>query len=120
MAEIHSRRIKEHKLDTVLAEDISFEGDVSFTRELMIKGNFKGQIKAGGDLYIGENAKVTAEIDVRSIQVRGLVKGNVLASSQVELMENAKVIGNITSPRIVMETGCCFEGVSRMMSQGNE
>ncbi len=115
MAEIHSRKIKEHRLDTVLAEDISFTGELSFTRELMIKGKFEGRIKAQGDLYIDENADVTAEIGARSIHVRGRVKGNVKADSQVELMGNAEVIGDITAPKIIMETGCRFEGVSRMV-----
>ncbi len=115
MAEIHSRRIKEHKLDTVLAEDISFSGELTFTRELMIKGKFEGNIKAQGDLYIGEDADVTAEIGARSIHVRGKVKGNVQAQSRVELMGNAEVIGDITAPKIIMETGCRFEGVSRMI-----
>ncbi len=115
MAEIHSKKIKEHKLDTVLTEDIVFHGELYFTRDLMIKGRFEGQIKADGDLYIGEEAEVNAEIDARTIHVRGRVKGNVLASSQVELMSNAQVIGDITAPRIVMETGCRFEGVSRMV-----
>ncbi|MDC7235533.1 MAG: polymer-forming cytoskeletal protein [Spirochaetales bacterium] len=115
MAEIHSRKIKEHKLDTVLAEDISFSGELSFTQELMIKGKFEGNIQAGGDLYIAEDADVTAEIDARSIHVRGRVKGNVHAESRVELMGNAEVIGNITAPKIIMETGCRFEGISRMV-----
>lgn len=115
MAEIHSRKIKEHKLDTVLAEDISFTGELSFTQELMIKGKFEGNIQAGGDLYIAENADVTAEIGAHSIHVRGRVKGNVYAESQVELMGNAEVIGDITAPKIIMETGCRFEGVSRMV-----
>jgi cytoskeletal protein CcmA (bactofilin family) len=115
MAEIHAKKIKEHKLDTVLAEDISFSGELSFTRELMIKGRFEGMIKAEGDLYIGEDADVTAEIDARSIHVRGKIRGNVQAESQVELMGKAEVVGDITAPKIIMETGCRFEGVSRMV-----
>ncbi len=117
MAEIHSKKIKEHRLDTVLAEDIVFNGEVSFSQELMIKGKFEGRIKADGDLFIAENADIKAEIDARSVHVRGRVEGNVTAETQVELMGCAEVIGDITAPRIVMETGCRFEGVSRMLPQ---
>ena len=115
MAEIHSRKIKEHRLDTVLAEDIIFKGEVSFSRELMIKGKFEGRIEAEGDLFIGEDASVTAEIGAKSVHVRGTVHGNVTAETQVELAGCAEVIGDITAPRIIMETGCRFEGVSRML-----
>ena len=70
MSEIHSKKIKEHRLDTVLAEDIVFSGEVSFSQELMIKGKFEGRIKADGDLFIAENADIKAEIDARSVHVR--------------------------------------------------
>lgn len=117
MAEIHSRKIKEHRLDTVLAEDIVFHGEVFFSKELMIKGKFEGRIEAEGDLFIGDAAKVKAEIGAKSVHVRGKVRGNVTAGTQVELAGCAEVIGDITAPRIVMETGCRFEGVSRMLPQ---
>ncbi len=114
MAEIHSKRIDERKLDTVLAEDISFEGDVSFSKPLMIKGAFAGSINATGDLFIDKEAVVKAEIKASSVVVRGKVSGNIVAESKVELQGTAVVIGDITAPRIVMEPGCLFDGISRM------
>ena len=114
MAEIHSKRIDEKKLDTVLAEDISFEGDVSFSKPLMIKGLFSGSINAIGDLYIDKDAVVDAEIKASSVVVRGKVKGNITADSKVELQGSAEVVGDITAPRIVMEPGCLFDGISKM------
>jgi len=114
MAEIHSKRIDEKKLDTVLADDISFEGDVSFSKPLMIKGLFSGSINATGDLFIDKDAVVNAEIKASSVVVRGKVKGNITADSKVELQGTAEVIGDITAPRIVMEPGCLFDGISRM------
>lgn len=114
MAEIHERRVNESKLDTVLAEDISFEGEMSFTRELMIKGHYSGTIRSTGDLYIAENAEVDADIVADAVFVRGQVKGSIEASTRVELQGDAVVVGDITAPKIVMDTGCRFDGVSRM------
>lgn len=114
MAEIHERRVNDGKLDTVLAEDISFEGEASFTKELMIKGRYKGSINATGDLYIAENAVVEAEIIAASVYVRGKVTGDITAADRVELQGSAEVVGDITAPKIVMDTGCRFDGVSRM------
>lgn len=118
MAEIHSRRIDERKIDTVLAEDISFEGDVAFSKPLMIKGLFSGSINATGDLFIDKNAVVDAEIKASSVIVRGKVRGNITADSKVELQGTAEVVGDITAPRIVMEPGCLFDGISRMRPAG--
>jgi len=114
MAEIHERNVNESELDTILAEDLTFEGEVSFTKELMIKGRFSGKIRAKGDLYIGPRASVEAEIEAASVYVRGSVRGSIKASSRVELQGDAEVIGDITAPKIVMSTGCRFDGVSHM------
>ncbi|KGM43898.1 hypothetical protein S1OALGB6SA_2391 [Olavius algarvensis spirochete endosymbiont] len=116
MAEIHEKYINESKLDTILAEDLSFVGEISFTKELMIKGRFNGKIRASGDLYIGPRADVEAEIEAASVYVRGRVKGSIKANSRVELQDEAEVIGDITAPKIVMDTGCRFDGVSHMKS----
>jgi len=116
MAEIHEKLINESKIDTVLAEDLSFEGEVSFTKELMIKGRFNGKIQACGVLHIGPQADVEAEIEAAEVYVRGRVKGSIKASSRVELQDDAEVHGDITAPKIVMDTGCRFDGVSRMQA----
>ncbi|MCK5736356.1 MAG: polymer-forming cytoskeletal protein [Spirochaetaceae bacterium] len=116
MAEIHEQRVNENKLDTVLAEDITFEGEASFTKELMIKGRYTGKIRASGNLYIAPEADVEADIVADSVFVRGRVKGSIKASSRVELQGNAEVVGDITAPKIVMDTGCRFDGISRMKS----
>ena len=122
MSEIHSGRIDESKIDTVLAEEISFEGEVSFSEPLMIKGLFSGSINAtkntegkkdAGALYIGKDAVVHAEIKALSVVVLGKVKGNITAVSKIELQSTAEVVGNIIAPQIVMESGCLFDGNSR-------
>ena len=60
--EIHEKRVYEKNISTVLTEEIHFSGELNFTRDLMIKGEFYGAIKASGNLYIEESAYVEAEI----------------------------------------------------------
>lgn len=117
MAEIHELRVNESKLDTVLAKDIVFEGEVTFAKELMIKGRYSGKIRSTGVLYIAAEADVEADIVAESVYVRGRLKGNIDAKSRVELQGDAVVVGNITAPKIVMDTGCRFDGISRMQSE---
>ncbi len=120
MAEIHERQANESKLDTVLAGDIDFTGELSFKKELMIKGHYKGSINAEGDLYIGEEAEVEADIVANAVYVWGYVKGNIKASTRVELQGKAVVIGDIVTPKIVVGMGCRFDGKSRMKNSGGK
>ncbi|OQX29691.1 MAG: hypothetical protein B0D92_02330 [Spirochaeta sp. LUC14_002_19_P3] len=116
MAEIHEQRADETKIDTVMAEDISFDGEVTYTKDLMIKGTFTGKIRSTGDLYIAEGASVEADITAHSVNIWGKVTGNITATARVELQGSAEVTGDITAPKIIMGTGCRFDGMSRMGS----
>jgi cytoskeletal protein CcmA (bactofilin family) len=113
LAEIHAKKIYEKNVDTILTEDIHFSGELSFSKALIIKGQFTGVINATGDLYIEEKAHVEAEITASSVFVKGRVIGNIQANKRVELNGSASVQGDITSPLIVMDTGCRFDGISK-------
>lgn len=114
MAEIHSQRVKERDIDTVMGEDIEFSGELSFSDPLMIKGKFSGDITATGILYVESNAQVKANISATSVQVRGEVIGDIKALDSVQLFSSAKVTGDITAPKVKMENGCFFTGKCHM------
>jgi cytoskeletal protein CcmA (bactofilin family) len=114
------KRRDEADIDTVLAEDIDFSGVLSFKEPLMIKGKFKGEIKASGDLYIGEKAEVEAKIEARTISSRGRIKGNVVAQSRIELSSTAVVEGDIQCPDLVIESGAVYNGTCLMTKKREE
>jgi len=120
MPEFSIKNFDESEIDTILAEDIDFEGSLSFKDPLMIKGKFKGEIKASGDLYIGEKAKVDAAIEANLVSLKGKVKGDVLAHQQVELFSSSKIDGDITTPNIIMESGSRFNGICKMKQESSE
>lgn len=120
MSEIHIKGVDERELDTVLAEDINFEGELQFTKSLMIKGYFRGDIKASGDLYVGDNALVEARVQAQLINLRGHIKGNITAEEKIELSSTARVDGDMTAPEIIMEAGAKFNGICTMPDHPKE
>jgi cytoskeletal protein CcmA (bactofilin family) len=114
MAEVRIKDIDEHEIDTILAEDIDFEGQLTFKKPLMIKGKFKGEIKSTSSLYIGEKAFVEAKTEAGIISSKGRHKGDIVAHSRVELYSTAQVEGDITTPDFVVESGCKFNGYCNM------
>lgn len=115
MREVRIKDIDENEIDTILAEDIDFTGKLSFKKPLMIKGVFKGEIKASSDLYIGRNAVVKAKIEANRVSSKGKIEGNVLAYSQIELFASATVIGDLTAPDLIIERGCKYNGRCNML-----
>jgi cytoskeletal protein CcmA (bactofilin family) len=114
MAEIRIKDMDEHEIDTILAEDIDFEGHLTFKKPLMIKGKFKGEIKSTSALYIGEKAYVEATTEAAVVSSKGMHKGDIIGHSRVELFSTAQVEGDITTPDFVVESGCKFNGFCNM------
>lgn len=110
----------ESQIDTILADDIDFTGELTFSEPLMIKGSFKGEIKASGDLFVGTNAVVVARVEAERVTSRGRIKGDVFAGRRVELASTATVQGDIDTPDLVIESGCVFNGVCAMRTTSNE
>ena len=114
------KRRDETEIDTILAEDIDFSGVLSFKEPLMIKGKFRGEIKASGDLYVGEKADVEAKIEARLISSRGRIKGNIEAQARVELFSTSVVEGDIKCPDLVIESGAKYNGTCIMQKKSGE
>ncbi len=117
MPEVRIKDIDEHEIDTILAEDIDFEGHLTFKKPLMIKGKFKGEIKSTSALYIGEKAYVEATTEADVVSSRGRHKGDILGRSRVELFSTARVDGDITTPDFIVESGCKFNGYCNMSGE---
>jgi cytoskeletal protein CcmA (bactofilin family) len=118
MAEVRIKDIDEHEIDTILAEDIDFEGHLSFKKPLMIKGKFKGEIKSTSALYVGEKAYVEAKVEANLVSSKGKIKGDMIGHSRVELFSTAQVDGDINAPDFVVESGCKFNGYCNMGGTG--
>ncbi len=114
MPEIRIKDIEEHDIDTILAEDIDFEGHLTFKKPLMIKGKFKGEIKSSSSLYVGEKAYVEARIESGIVSSKGRIKGDVVAHSRVEFFSTANVEGDVTTPDLIIESGCKLNGYCNM------
>ncbi|MDP3178705.1 MAG: polymer-forming cytoskeletal protein, partial [Spirochaetaceae bacterium] len=110
MTEVQITAIDEEQLDTVLAGDVEFAGEMTFSKPLMIKGKVSGVIRSESDLYVDEKAVVEADIVANVVSVKGNVKGNISARERVELFASSTVAGDVIAPQVTMETGCRFNG----------
>jgi cytoskeletal protein CcmA (bactofilin family) len=118
MAELRIRKIDETELDTVLAEDIDFDGELSFKQPLLVKGRVTGQVRSESDLYINESASVDATISAATVSVKGTVHGDITASTRLELFSSSDVSGSIRTGDLVVQSGCRLNGSCEMLSDG--
>lgn len=103
--------------EKILDVDASMQGTIAFKDpvNLRINGSFEGKLDTRGNLTIGENAKVRAEIHGDRIVVAGKVKGDITATQSLSIVAPAVVEGNIATPRLSVTEGALLEGQVAMI-----
>ena len=110
MSERRLAEFDEDSIETILAEDVEFTGELIFERSLLVKGRINGKITVSGTLYVDEHASVSARVEVERLRCKGTIKGDVLVRSGVELYSTADVAGDVATPEMVMESGSRLNG----------
>ncbi|PKM87370.1 MAG: cell shape determination protein CcmA [Firmicutes bacterium HGW-Firmicutes-12] len=105
------------KIDTLIGKETVFQGNISAIGTIRIDGEYKGDLKAKGDLVVGDTGKLECTVEARNILVAGFVKGNIQATGRVELASSAKLYGDIKVKNLIIEEGALFKGNCQMETQ---
>jgi cytoskeletal protein CcmA (bactofilin family) len=115
-SESMARDIKEGRLSGYVGNGTVLTGETSFQAMLRIDGHLTGRVSSeSGTLIVGATGKVDANIAVAAAIISGTVNGDIVATEKLELGRSARVIGNIQTPRLVIEDGAVFEGGCTML-----
>jgi cytoskeletal protein CcmA (bactofilin family) len=95
----------------VIGENSVFEGRFFVSGSILIEGKFEGDIKTEEQVTVGPTGKVRTDIYARRVIVGGTLIGNITATEEVSLLENGKVLGNINTPKLIVEQGVVVQGV---------
>jgi cytoskeletal protein CcmA (bactofilin family) len=101
---------KSPKVASMIANDITVEGNIVGDGELHVDGVIRGDVRVLR-LSIGETGHIEGSIIAEALEVRGRVVGSITAK-QVRLMGTCFVDGDITHEQLTMETGAFFQGRS--------
>ena len=110
MSDYRQHYTDETDMDTVISEDVFFDGQVSFEKPLLIKGRLKGAISSSGDIHINRGAVVEAKIEAGRVWLKGSVKGDIKTSGRLELFAGSSMDGDVSTPDLVIQSGCQFRG----------
>lgn len=102
------------EVTTFLGKGAEFEGKLTFHGTVRIDGHVKGEISGDGNLIVGEEAVIEADMRASYIVITGEVRGNIIADQRVDISAPAKVFGNIRAPSVVMDQGALFWGETQM------
>lgn len=115
-SETIGRDIKEGRLSGFVGYGTVLTGETSFQAMLRVDGHLTGRVTSeNGTLIVGSSGRVDANIMVLAASINGTVNGDIIALEKVELGRTARVVGNIQTPRLIIEDGAIFEGSCAML-----
>ena len=107
------RRVSD-RIETVIGPNARFSGTLETDGGLRIDGLCEGNVEAAGNVIVGEQGRVLADIQANNVSVSGAVKGKIIASGRLEILSSGKVWGDIAVASFLIEEGGFFRGQSLM------
>lgn len=96
--------------ETIIALGVRLEGEMAAEGDLVIEGEVHGSVRTGGDLRIGENAVVEADVEAQNAVISGEVRGNIKIHGKLELFPSSKLTGDVTTEVLAVGPGAQVNG----------
>jgi cytoskeletal protein CcmA (bactofilin family) len=113
MADVAGAAVRSQAPAPVLAAGMEFCGILVLPGPARIDGRVRGEVIAGGPLWIGETGVIEADLEGDRVVVAGRVEGDVTATSRIEVRSSATVLGGLWAPRLVLAEGSTVNGPCR-------
>jgi cytoskeletal protein CcmA (bactofilin family) len=95
----------------------SLNGRLEIQGDLKVAGHVEGELKASGDVSVGEGSTIQASIEGANVSVRGQVNGNVTAKKRLTLGGSGHLNGDVKVARLTVEDGATLNGNVTMQSE---
>jgi len=87
-------------LESVIAEDMTIEGNITSSSKIRISGTVKGNVTSKNDIFI--SGKVQGDITGDNVSLtNSSVQGNIKASNKVSLIEKSNLDGDVKSVDLI-------------------
>jgi len=95
-----------------IGKAVRIKGNVFSKDDLYVDCDLEGATLEAVEhrLTIGPNATLRANLKAREIVVLGTVHGNMEAEEKIEIRSEAKLVGDVRTPRLIIEDGAYFKG----------
>lgn len=114
---------KEKKLEkfkdaeTIIGASIKVKGNFQGQGNIIIEGNLEGSLRTDANIFIGDRAKVVANIESKDVIINGEVRGNIKAKNYLAVGGTAKIFGDVQYGEISIEKGASINGQLLMLAE---
>ena len=105
------------EVETVIGPSVRVKGNFKGTGNVIVDGKLEGSLKTAGILFVGDQAKVSANIEAQEASVGGEIIGNIKTVGYLEIASTAKITGDIECGKLSIEEGATLNGKCTMTKE---
>jgi len=114
MADRRQEELNNKETESIVGPSVKIEGDLKSNGNLRIDGTVIGKVKTAQNLYAGESANITADVEAENASIYGVIQGNVKVSNGLVLGSTGRILGDINCGKLKVEEGAYFAGKCQM------
>lgn len=95
---------------TIIAKGVKVDGDFGSDGDVVIDGEVKGNLSATGQLTVGADAVIRADVKAGTAIVSGTIEGNLTVDKRIDLKSTARIKGDLVSETLSVESGARIDG----------
>jgi cytoskeletal protein CcmA (bactofilin family) len=100
--------------ETIIGTGVMAAGKLHSEGDITVDGTFTGELFTSGDIILGVNAVVEAELRGQNVTIAGHLIGTIEATGEATIRETGQVKGDITCHNLAVVSGGVFRGTSHM------
>jgi cytoskeletal protein CcmA (bactofilin family) len=112
-----ARRREEMKL-TVISEGDVMVGRLSMAGNGQLLGSFDGDVTCPGELLVGADATVRADVEAQDLIVAGHIHGNVVVRGRLKITTTGRLDGDAHVGSLVVQEGGVHFGLLHVYPDG--
>lgn len=105
------------EVETIIGPSVKVKGDFHGQGNIVVEGILEGSLKTGGSVYLGDKAKITADIEAKEARISGVVHGNIKIKGYLEITSSAKIMGDIEASSLSVARGAILNGKCAMAGE---
>jgi cytoskeletal protein CcmA (bactofilin family) len=103
---------------TIVAKGDALQGHLVIKGDGHLLGKFRGEVDCAGELIVGTEADVAANIRTERITISGFVRGTVTATGRLKIAPSGRLEGDARVGSLVVMEGGVHHGVIRVHPEG--
>lgn len=100
--------------ETVVGPSVKIQGDLNSEGNIKIEGQVTGKVNTTQSVYVGQAAKILADVFAGNAIIAGEIQGNIKVTGNLILQGTAKIKGDISCTILRVEDGAVFSGKCSM------